>query len=173
PSIATAISNTRFLVLTLIHARSCRPQSYMTRVSAGRALMSVVLTAGAVASFILDWRPNHLLNPLWHPHARFHGALLLFMLAGVSGTAVWFLWRESREPEVALRVAALLSLSFWTPLFYVTSLLPGSTSWAGLPEADPRLRGSLVTPNLIVSALFVLLTIAGFALSFKRTPAVQ
>src|SRR5689334_21929871 len=100
----------------------------MDRIRVGRTLMTVVLGATTVASFILDWSPNHLLNPLWHPHARFHGALLLFMLAGVSGSAIWLLWRNSREPEVAVRTAALLSLSFWTPLFYITSVLPGSTS---------------------------------------------
>jgi hypothetical protein len=90
------------------------------------------------------------------------------MLAGVSGTAIWLLWRRSGEPRVALRAAALLSLSFWTPLFYITSVLPGSTSWAGAAESDPRLRGSLVTPNLLVAAAFVLLTVTGLLLSFTR-----
>src|SRR6185369_182247 len=98
----------------------------MDRIRVGRVLMTVVLAMTTVASFVLDWSPNHLLNPLWHPHARFHGALLLFMLAGVTGSAIWLLWRRSKEPEVALRLAALLSLSFWTPLFYITSVLPGS-----------------------------------------------
>ena len=100
----------------------------------------------------------------------FHGALLLFMLAGMSGTGIWLLSRKSSEPEVALRAAAFLSLAFWTPLFYITSALPGSTSWAGVPEADPRLRGSLVTPNLIVAAAFVLMTITGLLLSFRGEP---
>jgi ABC-type transport system involved in multi-copper enzyme maturation permease subunit len=139
----------------------------MNKTLVGRILLTVVLAATTILSFILDWSPNHLLNPLWHPHARFHGALLLFMLAGVSGTAIWLLWRKSSEPNVALRAAALVSLSFWTPLFYITSLLSGSTSWAGAPGADPRLRGSLVTPNLIVAALFILITIASFYLSFN------
>src|SRR6266446_2727589 len=100
----------------------------MKAILAGRVLLTLVLAATTVASFFLDWSPNHLLNPLWHPHARFHGALLLFMLAGVSGTAIWLLWRKSSEPEIAIRAAALLSLSFWTPLLYITSLLPSSTS---------------------------------------------
>lgn len=140
----------------------------MNKILAGRTLLTFVLAATTLVSFVLDWSPNHLLNPLWHPHARFHGALLLFMLAGVSGTAIWLLWRKSNEPEVALRAAALLSLSFWTPLFYITSVLPGSTSWAGAPEADPRLRGGLVTPNLIVAAVFVLMTVTGLLLSFRQ-----
>src|SRR3954453_14857753 len=99
----------------------------MTKLLAGRTLLTFVLAATTIASFVLDWSPNHLLNPLWHPHARFHGALLLFMLAGVSATGPWMVWRKSKEPEVALRAAAFLSLSFWTPLFYITALLPSST----------------------------------------------
>jgi uncharacterized protein DUF6640 len=140
----------------------------MHRTQMGRMLLTLVLAATTIASFVLDWSPNHLLNPLWHPHARFHGALLLFMLAGVSGIGIWLLWRKSKEPETALLAAALLSLSFWTPLFYITSLLPGSTSWAGSPETDPRLHGSIVTPNLIVAGLFVLITIASLFLGLSR-----
>ena len=140
----------------------------MKSILAGRLLLTAVLAVSAIASFALDWSSNHLLNPLWHPHARFHGALLLFMLAGVSATGIWLLWRKSKEPEVAVRAAALLSLSFWTPLFYITSVLPNSTSWAGAAESDPRLRGSLVTPNLEVAALFVLLNCAALVLSFRK-----
>jgi ABC-type transport system involved in multi-copper enzyme maturation permease subunit len=140
----------------------------MSRIFAGRVMMTIVLALSTILSFVLDWSPNHLLNPLWHPHARFHGALLLFLLAGVSITAAWLLWRNSTEPEIALRVAACISLSFWTPLFYITYLLPGSTSWAGAPEKDPRLTGSFATPNMLVAAVFVLLSVTGLWLSFKR-----
>jgi hypothetical protein len=133
----------------------------------GRVLLTFVLAATTVASFVLDWSANHLLNPLWHPHARFHGALLLFLLAGVSATGIWMMWRRSSEPEAGLRAAALLSLSFWTPLFYVERVLSGSTSWAGAAAADPRLSGSWVTPNLIVAAGFVAASIAGFAMSYR------
>src|SRR5216684_2920169 len=138
----------------------------MTRTQLAKIIMTILLAAGSVSSFMLDWSPNHLLNPLWHPHARFHGALLLFLLAGVSGTSIWLLWRKSTEPEIAVRVAACVSLSFWTPLFYITSLLPGSTSWAGATDKDPRLTGSLFTPNMVVAALFVLLSVVGLWLSF-------
>jgi hypothetical protein len=140
----------------------------MKRISAARLLMTFLLATTAILSFVLDWSPNHLLNPLWHPHARFHGALLLFLLAGVAAAGIWLLWRNSAEPAVAVRMAGFLSLSFWTPLFYITSLLPGSTSWAGRPEADPRLNGSLVTPNLLVAAGFVALSLIAIWLSYGR-----
>src|SRR5947199_8947549 len=110
----------------------------MNRFLAGKWLLTAVLVIGTVSSFVLDWRPNHLLNPAWHPHARFHGGLLLFTLAGVTATALWLLWRRSAEPYVAVKAAALLALSFWTTLFYVNSMVPGSSPWAGEPGHEPH-----------------------------------
>src|SRR5690242_14065444 len=123
----------------------------MKQNSLAKVLMTAVLLVQAVLGFVLDWSGNHLLNPLWHPHARFHGALLLFLLAGVSATGVWMIWRESREPEVAIHAAALISLSFWSPFFYATLLLPGATLWAGDPEKIPHLAGHVFYPNVAVA----------------------
>jgi hypothetical protein len=143
----------------------------MRRIRVARLLMTFVLLGGTALSFILDWSSNHLLNPLWHPHARFHGALLLFLLAGVSATGTWLLWRRSKEPEVAFRVAAALSVAYWTPLFYIPFLLPSSTWWAGRPGAEPHIHGVMIYPNLVVAGLFLLLTAAAYQLS--RTLSVQ
>jgi hypothetical protein len=134
------------------------------RIKLARVILTAVLVGGAVASFVLDWSANHLLNPAWHGHAKFHGALLLFLLAGVSLTGVWLLWRDSKEPEVAITAAALISASFWTPLFYITTLLPGSTAWAGDPNAVPHLGGHVFLPNLVVAAGFLVATAAAWFL---------
>jgi uncharacterized protein DUF6640 len=134
----------------------------MRRQQIGRLMLTAVLLAGAAASFVLDWSANHLLNPTWPGHAKFHGALLLFLLAGVSLTGVWLLWRDSKEPQVAITAAALISASFWTPLFYITSILPGATAWAGNPAAIPHLAGMTFYPNLAVAAAFLFLTAAGW-----------
>jgi hypothetical protein len=136
-----------------------------------RLILTGVLLGGAAASFALDWGANHLLNPAWPGHAKFHGALLLFTLAGVSLTGVWLLWRDSREPQVAITAAALIAASFWTPLFYITSLLPGSTAWAGNPRAVPHVGGMTFYPNLAVAAAFLCVT-AGAWFMGRRTPAV-
>src|SRR5260370_14562467 len=113
----------------------------MGRIRVAKVLMTFVLLGGSLLSFVLDWSPNHLLNPLWHPHARFHGALLLFLLAGVSMTGTWLLCLREREPERAFRVAAALSVAYWTPLCYIPFLLPSSTGWAGRPVPEPHLDG--------------------------------
>jgi len=144
--------------------------SLMNRIIAGKILMTAVLLIGAILGFALDWSSNHLLNPDWHPHARFHGALLLFLLTGVSMTGVWLLWRESREPDVAMKTAALISASFWSPFFYITSLLPQSTLWAGRQGAQPHLAGRLVYPNVVVAGAFLFVTATAYWLTRSRPP---
>jgi hypothetical protein len=139
------------------------------RLKLARVILTGVLFLGAALSFALDWSANHLLNPAWHGHARFHGALLLFLLAGVSLTGVWLLWRDSKEPDVAVKAAALISASFWTPLFYITSVLPGSTAWAGDPNAIPHLAGFTFYPNLAVAAAFLFMTTTAWGLGASAT----
>jgi hypothetical protein len=133
-----------------------------------KRIMTFVLVTQAILGFILDWSPNHLLNPEWHAHARFHGALLLFMLTGVSGTGLWLLWRKSKEPEVAIQVAGLISFSFWTPFFYVTYLLPSSTLWAGQAGSVPHIAGWVFYPNVAVAAVFLLITGTAWRLARAR-----
>jgi hypothetical protein len=142
----------------------------MMRLRLGRLILTFVLMMQAVLGFALDWSSNHLLNPLWHPHARFHGALLLFLLTGVSMMGVWLMWRQSKEPELAFKVAALISFSFWTPFFYITFLLPSSTLWAGDISAVPQIAGHAFYPNVAVAGTFVLLTAAAWCLSCRSTP---
>lgn len=137
----------------------------MSKIAIARSLMSVLLLGGSALSFLLDWSPNHLLNPLWHPHARFHGALLLFFLAGVSVTGTWLLWRRSTELEVAFKVALLILLSYWTPLFFVPFLLPSATWWAGRPGEEPRIDGFIFYPNLAVAVLFLMAAIVAYRMA--------
>lgn len=137
----------------------------MPGIKAARLIMTFVLIGGSILSFILDWSPNHLLNPLWHPHARFHGALLLFLLAGVSMMGTWLLWRRSQEPGVAVITAIVIAVSYWTPLFFIPFVLPSSSWWAGTPGHEPHIDGMVFYPNLAVAALFLLLTLVAGVLS--------
>ncbi len=137
----------------------------MSRLQLARTLLTFNLIVGAISSFILDWSPNHLLHPAWHPHARFHGALLLFFLAGVSALGLWILWRTSQEPEFAIKVTALLSSCFWLPLFYIPFLLPSSSWWAGEVGKEPRYFGYIIYPNLVVSAIFLFVSVISFWLA--------
>jgi len=137
-----------------------------------RIFLTTILLGGSALSFYLDWSDNHLLSPEWSPHARFHGGLLLFMLAGVSLTATWLLWRRSKAPGVAIAAASLLALSFWTPLLYVGFLVPGSTPWAGPPTRMPHIAGHVFYPNMLVAAIFVAAIIVT-GLAARRSTAIR
>jgi hypothetical protein len=136
----------------------------MNRKTAARCILTFVLAGGSVLSFVLDWSSNHLLNPLWHPHARYHSAILLFLFAGAAAVGTWLLWRRSKEPEVAISAASVLSLAYWTPFYYVPALLTGASYWAGIPGHETRIGGMIVYPNLVVITVFVLLTLLGWRL---------
>lgn len=142
----------------------------MRQSTVGRVILTFVLIGGSVLSFLLDWSPNHLLNPLWHPHARYHSAILLFLFAGVAATASWLLWRNATEPRAAFTAAALFSLSYWSPFFYVPLLLRPASYWAGIPGREPHLFGVLVYPNLLVVGFFVGLTVFGWILGTRCQP---
>lgn len=125
-----------------------------------RWILTLVLSTTAAAAFVVNWTPNQLLSPLWHPAAKFQGALLLFFLAGACLTGIGAMWTHNSPQPI--RIAALLSLSFWTPLFYITALLPESGAWAGVVEAmDPELG-----PALWVAGGAVLATLTAMALTF-------
>jgi hypothetical protein len=142
----------------------------MDRPKVGRILLTFVLVGGSIMSFLLDWSPNHLLNPLWHPHARYHSAILLFFFAGVASTATWLLWRHTAEPRAAVTAAALISLSYWTPYFYVPMLLKPASYWAGIAGHEPHFHGVLIYPNLVVVGLFAALTLLGWRLGTACQP---
>ncbi|HEY4379579.1 MAG TPA: DUF6640 family protein [Acidobacteriaceae bacterium] len=139
----------------------------MDQLNKSRILLTTVLAGGSIMSFLLDWSPNHLLNPLWHPHARFHAAILLFLFAGVAATATWMLWRKSAEPEVAIKAAAFLSASYWTPFYFIPFILPGASWWAGIPGHEPQIAGIVVYPNLIVVGVFLLITLYALRVGTK------
>ena len=134
----------------------------MDRLFVSRMLFTVVHGGGSILSFGLGWSSNPLLNALWHPHARFDAAILLFLFAGVAATALGLVWRRSLEPRIALTAAALLSASYWAPFFFVPWILPGASYWAGIPGHEPRISGMVFYPNLAVVGLFLTLTLAAW-----------
>lgn len=138
----------------------------MNRLLASRILLSFVLVFGSAMSFALDWSSNHLLNPLWHPHARFHSAVLLFFFAGVALTGTWLLWRDT-DPKAGVTAAAALSASYWTPFFFVPLVLPQASYWAGIPGHEPHIHGMIFYPNLLVIGFFLALTLIAWLLGRK------
>ena len=107
---------------------------------------------------------RHLFNPAWPPHAHFHDALFLLFLDGMSLVVLWLLWRPSKEPEVAIKVAALFSVTVWTPFFI------SGADCRNQPVGQRRCTGSEsggheFAAKLIVAAVLLLLTAAAYGLA--------
>ena len=134
----------------------------MSRNKLGKSILSFVLVVGAVVSTAVDWNTTHLFNPDWHPHARFHGALFLLILDFMSVVALWLLWRQSKEPAIGVKVAALFSVAVWAPFFYIEMLVPGASLLAGDDVPVLQLGDMALAPNLIFAAVLFFLTIVGF-----------
>ena len=137
----------------------------MKRNKLGKLVLSFVLVVGAVVSTAVDWNTTHLFNPAWHPHARFHDALFLLFLDAMSLVVLWLLWRPSKEPEVAIKVAALFSAAVWTPFFYIEALIPGTSLLAADNVPVLKVAGMSFPPNLVIAAVLFLLTVVAYWLA--------
>ncbi|MBE9205107.1 hypothetical protein IQ244_00855 [Nostoc sp. LEGE 06077] len=125
----------------------------MSKQKLSRILLSVVIVNTAVVSVAVDWNATHIFNPTWVPHARFHDVVMLWLLSSLSVVALWLLWRRSLEPDISVTVATLVPVLFWTPFFFATLLVPG-TSLSALPDEPlPLIVGIPIYPNVVVATI--------------------
>ncbi len=141
----------------------------------GKIILSFVLIGGAAASVLVDWNQTHLFNPTWPPHAKFHDWAMLNHLLGTSALALWLLWRKSSEPQVAVKVAALIPLIFYFAFFYTTTLLPGSSLDAMPDEHWPVVAGFTIYPNESIAFVLSVISLVGYRVAMddiKRESSV-
>ncbi len=134
----------------------------MLKEKLGRIVLTTILINTGVISTLVDWNSSHIFNPAWPAHARFHDIAMLHLLNGVCILALWLMWRRSPEPEIGVRVAALIPIIFWGAFFYTTFLVPGTSLKASPDESLPLIAGIPLYPNVIVAAIDVALSILGY-----------
>ncbi|WP_437717204.1 DUF6640 family protein [Sorangium sp. So ce448] len=142
----------------------------MNRSTLGRVVLTFVLASGAIVAVGVDWNKTHLFNPAWHEHARFHDALMLLILCGVTIVGLWMVWRRSMEPQVGFNVAAWIVVILWTPFFYITWLIPGTSLLAGPDVPLPVVAGIPLYPNVLIAGTELLLAALAYKL-FHGDPA--
>jgi hypothetical protein len=134
----------------------------MLKQKIGRFLLTVVLVSTALSSVAADWNTGHLFNDDWPPHARFHDFSLLQLLCGVCVLGLWLLWRRSPEPEIGVRVAALIPIIYRSAFFYTTFLIPGTSLSVYPGEAPPQILGIPFYPSVLFSLVSIILAIVGY-----------
>lgn len=161
----------------------------MNKITVGRTTIGLAALLGSIGSTIVDnvgGIDAHMqaVNR-WPPHALFHDAAMFLLLDGVTLICLWLLFRRSREPEIGARVTTLFVTAYWTPFFFITtlyeqaSLVPSSP--VGLPyhlsnfslwdaaskQATPVVFGFPVYVNGLVGAMWIAITLMGYALFRK------
>jgi hypothetical protein len=115
----------------------------------------ILLTIAAVVTFavpaIADFNSTHLVNPLWPPHARLHGAALLLVNIASGAISLFLLWGSyaERGSRLAVRFAALLPAMAWGALFGALAF-PGTSSYPDGMTVRPPVNGNLIIAGLMV-----------------------
>ena len=120
-----------------------------------RVLVTIAAVATTVIPPIADLNQTHMFNPLWPPHAHYHGWVFLIVNVVSGLAALWLLygppWR--RDEVFALRVAAFLPALNWGPQL-IAAFIPGSSSWPDGLVTKPPLP---IAGNVLLSAIVVVL----------------
>lgn len=133
----------------------------------GRAILTFALIVTPIAMVAFLFGADHIGNPAWHPHARFHVAQLAGVGVAMSALGLWLLWRRTTDQRPGLIAAAAISAA--PPLFEFGALLvPGAS-----PIPDPArpntvpIGGLDVPGNLIAFAAMLILIAIGLTLSLR------
>jgi hypothetical protein len=125
---------------------------------AARLVLSVPALGTALVPLIADTGSSHLSNPLWAPHARYHGALLVIDMLGLGCLSMALLWMRAWPEALVLRfrIVALIVGVCWGS-FLVALLVPGASVW---PDGANH-EGMPVNPNVVMAVVFVAMAAFG------------
>ncbi len=144
----------------------------MFRGNWGRIFITFIIVSSTVISVVVDWNATHLFNPEWPGHARLHGLLFLNLLCGASLLGLWLMWRQSREPELGVRVAVLITVMYRASFFYL-GFLPPHVEFLPGHEEPPHLHGVPIYLNVVASGVFVVLVLLGYWIYRREHPNGQ
>ena len=141
----------------------------MFRGNWGRLLLTFLILSSTIVSVFVDWNATHIFNSQWPGHARFHDVELLNLLCGVSLLSLWLMWRQSKEPEIGVRVAAIIVIIYRIAFFYIGWLVPGTSLLPG-DAAPPRIAGIPIFLNVVASGVYLVLTVFAYWLYRREQP---
>jgi uncharacterized protein DUF6640 len=124
------------------------------RKSAARFLVGLVGATTTVGAFTADFlvpktARQHLRNPRWPGHAKFHDAQYIVMSQLLGGTGLALLASKKGDPDRNLLTAAAIVSTPWLGMYGAT-LFPGTTLVDDeFKEQSPKVLG--LDPNLFIA----------------------
>jgi hypothetical protein len=128
-----------------------------------RLLVTFATLVTLVGSNAADWNSTHLFSEQWSPHAKLHGAWMIFTQSLLSLYCLYLLWWPRRGQPPAARAAAAIQGCIWLA-FFPAMLVPGMAladpgkSIARIGGIEVNLWGGL--GQLAVLAVALVLTFA-------------
>jgi hypothetical protein len=135
-----------------------------------KALVSLVAIAtvlgGALADLVIPaTSKQHMHNPHWPPHAKFHNGQTIWLGVFLGVLTLWLLWYPGGDQHVQFHFGAIAAALYWLSMLGA-SLLPG-TRWVD-PEFAKETRAILaMPPQLFLLCVLLAIVIGGEILSFR------
>lgn len=135
---------------------------------AARWMVAFVAVVTGLGGLIVDYfipssGRQHMQNPKWPPHAKFHNGqgILMGLGSGILALAILFGWQPLRMS--ALVIAAIVASLYWVSIL-IAPIFPG-TAWAD-PEFEPTTPKPLgLHPQQLIGFVLVGLLLAAVALA--------
>lgn len=130
----------------------------------GRLILTLMLLATIGAEVAFSWlgaTGEHVFNPDWHPHARYHAAWTVAFVIALAVAGLWLLWRRAGDLHSATWTVATVGVLYWATEFFGFAL-PGTSASPDLLEPNTfPLLGLDIHGNLVFAAMMILLSVAG------------
>ncbi len=130
--------------------------------SLAKALVSLVagvtLLGGLFADFVIPGiAKQHIYNPHWPPHAKFHDGQVIALGVFLGLLALGLLWYPGGDQRVQFQVAVIVAALYWLALLSAR-VFPG-TRWVD-PEFEQETPMPLgMPPQMLVSCVFLALLV--------------
>ncbi|MBO0781122.1 MAG: hypothetical protein J2P37_20070 [Ktedonobacteraceae bacterium] len=134
-----------------------------------KALVSLMAIATALGGALADLvipatAKQHMHNPHWPPHARFHNGQTISLGVFLGLLTLWLLWYSGGDQQLQFHLGVIVAALYWFSML-VASILPG-TRWVD-PAFAKETRAILgMPPQLFLLCVLLALLIGSEILSF-------
>jgi hypothetical protein len=124
-----------------------------------KALVSLMAIATALGGTLADLvipatSKQHMYNPHWPPHAKFHNGQTISLGIFLGMLSLWFLWYPGGDQQIQFHLGVIIASLYWLSMLGA-SMLPG-TRWVDPEFAKETLPILGMPPQMFL--MFVLLT---------------